>query len=68
MKNHAFEPQKFNKFEHPEITATGEVRAVVGLKDPKTLWFNTGTLCNIECNSCYIKSSPTNDALVYLYL
>jgi MoaA/NifB/PqqE/SkfB family radical SAM enzyme len=32
----------------------------------KTLWFNTGTLCNIECKNCYILSSPTNDALVYL--
>ena len=32
----------------------------------KTLWFNTGTLCNIACASCYIESSPRNDALVYL--
>ncbi len=32
----------------------------------ETLWFNTGTLCNLACKSCYIESSPTNDALVYL--
>ena len=32
----------------------------------KTLWFNTGTLCNITCRNCYIESSPKNDRLVYL--
>ena len=31
-----------------------------------TLWINTGTLCNLACVSCYIESSPTNDALVYI--
>lgn len=54
------------KFEHPFVTATGEPRARVALSNPETLWFNTGTLCNIECENCYILSSPTNDALVYL--
>lgn len=34
----------------------------------ETLWLNTGTLCNLACKSCYIESSPTNDALVYLKL
>jgi sulfatase maturation enzyme AslB (radical SAM superfamily) len=34
----------------------------------ETLWLNTGTLCNLACKSCYIESSPTNDALVYLTL
>ncbi|QAY79979.1 radical SAM protein [Sphingosinicella sp. BN140058] len=33
-----------------------------------TLWLNTGTLCNLACTSCYIESSPRNDALVYLSL
>ncbi|MGR3542223.1 MAG: radical SAM protein, partial [Hasllibacter sp.] len=56
----------FGKFEHPSITAAGEDRATVALSDPQTLWFNTGTLCNITCANCYIESSPTNDALVYL--
>ncbi|MGB0646914.1 MAG: radical SAM protein, partial [Bradymonadia bacterium] len=32
------------------------------------LWFNTGTLCNLTCENCYIESSPTNDALVFLTL
>lgn len=54
------------KFEDPDLTAAGEPRAKVSLTSPKTLWFNTGTLCNIECVNCYIESSPTNDALVYL--
>ncbi len=56
------------KFEHPDITAKGDTRARVALSNPDTLWFNTGTLCNIECANCYIESSPTNDRLVYLTL
>ncbi len=54
------------KFQDPALTAKGEARATVALSDPQTLWFNTGTLCNIECVNCYIASSPTNDALVYI--
>jgi len=54
------------KFEHPQVTAKGERRAVVRLKALQTLWFNTGTLCNITCTNCYIESSPKNDRLVYL--
>ncbi|MEP0961613.1 MAG: radical SAM protein [Roseobacter sp.] len=54
------------KFEDPLVTATGEARAHVALRSPKTLWFNTGTLCNIACVNCYIESSPKNDALVYI--
>jgi len=54
------------KFEHPDVTAKGEPRASVPLMGATTLWFNTGTLCNIECVNCYIESSPTNDALVYI--
>ncbi|NNE52008.1 MAG: radical SAM protein [Sulfitobacter sp.] len=54
------------KFIDPQITAKGEKRATVALTNPQTLWFNTGTLCNIECINCYIESSPTNDALVYI--
>ncbi|MEO9821289.1 MAG: radical SAM protein [Paracoccaceae bacterium] len=54
------------KFEDPQLTAKGDARATVALSDPQTLWFNTGTLCNIECVNCYIASSPKNDALVYL--
>jgi len=54
------------KFQDPARTAKGEPRATVGLGAVQTLWFNTGTLCNITCTNCYIDSSPTNDALVYL--
>ncbi len=54
------------KFQDPSLTAKGEPRATVALSNPQTLWFNTGTLCNIECANCYILSSPTNDALVYI--
>lgn len=54
------------KFRDPFVTAKGETRARVGLKALTTLWFNTGTLCNLTCLNCYIESSPTNDALVYL--
>lgn len=54
------------KFEHPDITARGERRASVDFTGMQTLWFNTGTLCNIECINCYIESSPSNDRLVYL--
>ena len=54
------------KFRDPRVTADGSARATVGLRALETLWFNTGTLCNIECENCYILSSPTNDALVYL--
>lgn len=62
------EPRSVAKFQDPRLTATGELRATVALKSLETLWFNTGTLCNIECANCYILSSPTNDALVYLTL
>ncbi|MEM6386800.1 MAG: radical SAM protein [Pseudomonadota bacterium] len=54
------------KFQDPLITAKGETRASVALTNPETLWFNTGTLCNIACINCYIESSPSNNRLVYL--
>lgn len=54
------------KFENPDLTAKGERRAIVGLTRLDTLWINTGTLCNITCQNCYIESSPSNDRLVYI--
>ena len=54
------------KFVDPQWTAKGERRAEVPLTKLETLWFNTGTLCNLACATCYIESSPTNDALVYI--
>ena len=54
------------KFRDPAFTVAGDRRAHVGLAGLRMLWFNTGTLCNIACATCYIESSPANDALVYL--
>ncbi len=54
------------KFQDPLTTAGGERRASVFFKSLKTLWFNSGSLCNIECANCYIKSSPTADHFSYL--
>lgn len=56
------------KFQDPDWTAKGERRAAVALRALVTLWFNTGTLCNLTCRNCYIESSPTNDRLAYLTL
>jgi uncharacterized Fe-S cluster-containing radical SAM superfamily protein len=60
------EPSVLQKFTDPFLTAKGERRAWVRLKSLETLWFNTGTLCNLTCQHCYIESSPRNDRLVYL--
>jgi uncharacterized Fe-S cluster-containing radical SAM superfamily protein len=54
------------KFRDPFVTAKGEARATVALRALETLWFNTGTLCNLTCRNCYIESSPRNDRLAYL--
>ncbi len=54
------------KFQDPDMTATGERRASVDFESLETLWFNTGTLCNLSCSNCYIESSPKNDSLVYI--
>lgn len=54
------------KFTDPTTTAGGAPRASVPLKRLKTLWFNTGTRCNLACRNCYIESSPRNDRLAYL--
>lgn len=54
------------KFSDPTHTADGKRRARVAPRTLDTLWFNTGTLCNLTCVNCYIESSPSNDALVYL--
>lgn len=54
------------KFADPAVTADGSPRAHVPFSGFDTLWFNTGTLCNLACRNCYIESSPRNDALVYL--
>lgn len=55
-----------NKFLNAEITAKGERRAKVPLQGLDTLWFNTGSLCNLTCGNCFMESSPKNDSLVYV--
>jgi hypothetical protein len=37
------------KFKDPHFTAKGDKRATVNLTGLRTLWFNTGSLCNITC-------------------
>jgi len=54
------------KFIDPVLTRDGEPRARVSLRALETLWFNTGTLCNLTCANCYIESSPSNDRLSFL--
>src|SRR5680860_912828 len=54
------------KFAEPDVTATGERRARVPLGALRTLWINTGSLCNIACRNCYIESGPENDKLAYI--
>jgi uncharacterized Fe-S cluster-containing radical SAM superfamily protein len=65
MTELAFAPARA-KFADPDWTAKGERRARVKLEALRTLWINTGTLCNIECRNCYIESSPGNDRLAYI--
>jgi uncharacterized Fe-S cluster-containing radical SAM superfamily protein len=54
------------RFLDPETTADGSPRARVAVTRLDTLWLNTGTLCNLSCENCYIESSPSNDRLSYL--
>src|SRR5271170_5121009 len=64
----AFRPLDPRKFQDPRVTAGQQPRAHVALAALETLWFNTGTLCNLTCRNCYIESSPRNDRLAYLTL
>ncbi len=54
------------KFSDPVRTLDGSRRAIVNLQRLETLWVNTGTLCNLTCENCYIESSPRNDRLSYI--
>ncbi len=56
------------KFADPDRTADGSARASIPFVGLRTLWINTGTLCNIECAHCYIESSPSNDRLAHFTL
>ncbi len=54
------------KFRDPAVTARGDARAVVAPGRLATLWFNTGSLCNLACRTCYMESSPRDRRLAYL--
>ncbi|MEO5336439.1 MAG: radical SAM protein [Magnetospirillum sp. WYHS-4] len=55
-----------SKFRDPRLTAKGQDRAVVALTRLRCVWFNTGSLCNLNCHGCYMESGPTNDRLPFL--
>ena len=55
-----------NKYLNKKFTMGGKPRASVKLNSLETLWFNTGTLCNLNCQGCYIESSPYNNSLEYI--
>jgi predicted phosphodiesterase/pyruvate-formate lyase-activating enzyme len=40
----------------------------IAVRELTTLWVNTGTLCNLACNLCFMDSTPVNDALSYFPL
>ena len=63
QENKSLDPAKF---QDPDVTAAGETRARAFLDGLRTLWINTGTLCNLTCENCYIESSPRNDRLSYI--
>ena len=56
----------YSKFQNKFLTADNKKRAFIETEKIKTLWFNTGTLCNLACKGCYIESNPKNDRLTYL--
>lgn len=61
-----FDPLRERKFTDSDTTVDGSPRARVRLSSLETLWINTGTLCNLTCENCYIESSPSNDRLAYM--
>ena len=65
-KNAATNSPNIDKFSRQKVTATGEPRASIKMTSLKTLWINTGTVCNLTCLNCYIESSPKNDRLSYI--
>ncbi len=48
LSHPALDPRKFRD---AEVTAEGARRAKVALHELGTLWFNTGTLCNLTCRN-----------------
>lgn len=58
--------ETLTKFQNAHYTAKGEERAYVELHELNTLWLNTGSICNLACENCYIESSPRNDRLAFI--
>lgn len=54
------------RFTDMDVTADGSPRASVDPRQLQTLWINTGSLCNLSCESCYIESTPSNDRLSFI--
>ena len=50
----------------PDLTAKASGAPAWRSTALRTLWLNTGSLCNITCRNCYINSSPENDGLAYI--
>lgn len=50
----------------PARDAAPAAPAKVAFERLQTLWINTGTRCNLACATCYIESSPRNDALAFI--
>lgn len=55
-----------SRFVDMDVTADGSPRASVDPRQLQTLWINTGSLCNLSCENCYIESTPSNDRLSYI--
>jgi uncharacterized Fe-S cluster-containing radical SAM superfamily protein len=72
MKAHKLDVKEIGvgntKFSNPDFTLEGELRASVDPRNLETLWINTGSLCNLSCENCYIESTPTNDRLAFISL
>jgi len=51
-----------------EARRPSEPAPVQRLEKLETLWVNTGSLCNIACQNCFMESSPANDSLSYMRL
>ena len=56
----------FGKWTTPTTTADGDMRAWVAPGALETVWFNTGSVCNIACTDCFMQSSPRNDSLAFI--
>ena len=59
-------PCAAQEIRRPRRDRQGRTPRAVALAGLRTLWINTGSLCNITCRNCYIEWSPDNDRLTYI--